>query len=139
MFVCKTCLARDYEWPKWETCFQRSVGPCEICGKNDVCVDQQSRVFRLKDVRVSWECAAAQPGIGGECKCGTITVDHEVIEIQRDVMGGIRCHVTMPDTKAAHPEYVRSFRCAGEVVKAHLRSKAKQVEIPKAASWGAHE
>jgi len=140
MFICKKCLTEKYEWPKFEDWFSRSAGACEICGKTDVCADVQSRVLTLKDARVLWECAAsATPGIGGTCTCGPITVDHEVVEIQYDVCGGVRAVITMPNTKLAHPVYVRSFRCAGEVVKAHLRSKAKQVDanrLPKKATWG---
>lgn len=126
MFVCKTCLERDYTWPKFDQTFSRSMGPCEICGNADVCVDQPARMFDLKTPVTSWECVAKQPGVGGECHCGPITPEHEVIEILRDAAGGVRCIVTKPNPKAAHAEYVRSFRCAGEVVKAHLRSKAKQ-------------
>lgn len=131
MQVCKTCLERYYSWPKFDETFSRSLGPCEVCFEPVLCIDAEKRRFayKLENARVMWECAALQPGVGGDCRCGTITVDHEVVEVERDTMGGIRCVVTMPNTVAVNPEYCRSFRCAGEVVKAHLRSRARKVAL----------
>jgi len=135
MFICKVCLTRDYEWPKFEDWFQRSAGPCEICHKNEVCADVRSSVLALKDVRTSWECANKADE---DCRCGPITPEHEVVEIEYDVLGAVRAFVTMPNPKRANPIYVRSFTCAGKVIKNHLRSKAKIVDLglPKMATWG---
>jgi len=139
MFVCKTCLARDYTYPRWEEVYARSFGNCEICSTKVICIDLPARNFSLKNAVSEWECAAKNyPHIGGECKCNIITPENEVIEIQIDVAGGIRCFVTIPDQKAAQPLYAKSFRCAGEVVKAFLRTQAKKVTLdtPKMATWG---
>jgi hypothetical protein len=138
MFICMVCLGRDYEWPKFEDWFRRSAGPCEICGKVDVTADVQTATLVIKGVRTSWECANKADE---DCRCGPITPEHEVIEIQYDVLGGVRAIVREnPNQKRADPIYVRSFTCAGKVVKAHLRSKAKQVDLedrlPKMATWG---
>lgn len=141
MFVCKTCLERDYCYPKWDDVYSRSYGLCEICTTKPIsmCIDLPARSFSLKNLVSEWECAAKNyPHIGGECTCNTITPQTEVIEIQMDVAGGVRCTVTIPDQKAAQPLYAKSFKCAGEVVKAFLRTKAKRVvlDTPKMATWG---
>jgi hypothetical protein len=100
-------------------------------------VDVQSRQLTLKDAKLEWECANKA---SEDCHCGPITPEHEVIEIHYDIADGIRCHVTMPDMKRGYANYARSFRCAAQLVKAHLRSKAKKVDPstmpPKMATRG---
>src|SRR5271156_979791 len=118
MFVCKACLAERYEHPTWEHAYSRSVGPCEVCHKVDVCVDQHHSAFTSKDIQTEWKCAAANQAFGLDCcHCSIIKVGHEVIAIERDVLGGIRCIVTFPNPKAHSPEYTRSFRCMAALVK----------------------
>lgn len=136
MFVCKLCLAEHYVSPKWEDVFNRSVGPCDRCGRNDVCARVQTLI--PKEPLTSWRCAASmRPGCSETCNCDPIHLDEGVIEISRDSMGGIRCTITTPNPQAAHPEYTRSLRCASELIKSHLRAYMSQSETvpPKMLAW----
>jgi hypothetical protein len=118
MFVCKSCLAEHYDWPKWDDTFSRSYGPCEICSKVFVCVDTPHDNLVLKNGKTEWACASQAP-----CSCPPIQVGDEVVEVRFDVLNGVRFHVTVPDPKAHNPLYTRSFHCATEILKHFLQSK----------------
>lgn len=47
MFICNECLRKHYDNPD-AGLFPRSMGPCEICSKQKICVDIQSGWLKPK-------------------------------------------------------------------------------------------